>query len=283
MSNDQQGTHNKRASTKVEFLAGLGSAFLTITITYPITKLIYRQILEHSSARSSLDTIRTEGLRVLYRGSLLPMLQRGVELSSMFGIYRMMTIPLERFQMNENLEILCACTLSGTFESFFMPLERVQMLLVSRDYDHKFKNMLHAIKIIGKDYSLKEFYRGFNIVLFRNISSNSCFFLTKEVVHKRVDFSDIALNQNVQHFMLGSALGTLMTVLFYPVKVIKVTIQKQLGGRFRSVKEVTQEIYAIKGQGLYNFYRGVIINAVRALFSWGVTNSSYEYIKKRIS
>lgn len=283
MSNNQQETHNERASTKVEFLAGLGSAFLTITITYPITKLIYRQILEHSSARRSLNTLRTEGLRVLYRGALLPMLQRGVELSSMFGIYRMMTVPLERFQMNEYLEIVCACSLSGTFESFFMPLERVQLLLVSRDYNHKFKNILHAVKIIGKDYSLKEFYRGYHIVLFRNIGSNSCFFITREVVHKRVDFSDIASNQNVQHFMLGSALGTVMTLLFYPVKVIKVNIQKQLGGRFRGVKEVMQEIYAINGQGLYNFYRGVIINGGRALISWGITNSSYEYIKKRIS
>lgn len=283
MSNNQKETQNERASAKVEFLAGLGSAFLTITITYPVTKLIYRQILEHSSAPSSFKTIRNEGLHVLYRGALLPMLQRGVELSSMFGIYRMMTIPLERFQMNEYLEIVCACSLSGTFESFFMPLERVQMLLVSRDYNHKFKNMLHAVKIIGKDYSLKEFYRGYNIVLFRNISSNSCFFITKEVVHKRVDFSNIALNQNVQHFMFGSALGTLMTLLFYPVKVIKVNLQKQLGGRFKSVKEVMQEIYAINGQGLYNFYRGVIINGGRALFSWGITNSSYEYIKKRIS
>lgn len=283
MSNNQEETQNERASAKVEFLAGLGSAFLTITITYPVTKLIYRQILEHSSAPSSFKTIRNEGLHVLYRGALLPMLQRGVELSSMFGIYRMMTIPLERFQMNEYLEIVCACSLSGTFESFFMPLERVQMLLVSRDYNHKFKNMLHAVKIIGKDYSLKEFYRGYNIVLFRNISSNSCFFITKEVVHKRVDFSNIALNQNVQHFMFGSALGTLMTLLFYPVKVIKVNLQKQLGGRFKSVKEVMQEIYAINGQGLYNFYRGVIINGGRALFSWGITNSSYEYIKKRIS
>lgn len=283
MSNNQPKTQNEHASAKVEFLAGLGSAFLTITITYPVTKLIYRQILEHSSARGSFKTIRNEGLHVLYRGALLPMLQRGVELSSMFGIYRMMTIPLERFQMNEYLEIVCACSLSGTFESFFMPLERVQMLLVSRDYNHKFQNMLHAVKIIGKDYSLKEFYRGYNIVLFRNISSNSCFFITKEVVHKRVDFSDIALNQNVQHFMFGSALGTLMTLLFYPVKVIKVNLQKQLGGRFRSVKEVMQEIYAINGQGLYNFYRGVIINGGRALFSWGITNSSYEYIKKHIS
>lgn len=279
--NDQEIITN--TSPQVEFLAGLGSAFLTITITYPIAKLIYRQILENQNAAKSFKTIRKEGTKVLYRGSLAPMLQRCIALSTMFGVYRAASIPLESFQMNEYLEKISACILSGSFESIFMPLERIQMLLVSSSYHNRFRNMFHAVKVIAKEYNFQEFYRGYTVILFRNISSNSCFFITKDEINKRFELSDIAFKRSVQHFIFGSIVGSFMTVLFYPVKVIKVNIHKQLGGKFRTVNEVVKEIYVKNGGGVCNFYRGIVINCGRALFSWGITNSSYEYIKRQLS
>ncbi|KAL1512488.1 hypothetical protein ABEB36_002072 [Hypothenemus hampei] len=273
MSQNDHKTKNTISPVRVEFLAGLGSAIVTVSITYPVTKLIYRQIIDNEN----------EGPKILYRGSLPPMFQRCIAQSSMFGIYRTVKMPLESLHMNEYMEKISACILAGTFESLFMPLERIQMLLVASNYNKRFRNMFHVVKVMANDYGLKEFYRGYSIVLFRNISSNSCFFIAKEEIHKRVELSEISLKRNFQHFIFGSALGSFMTLLFYPVKVVKVNVHKQLGGRFSTVKEVFKEVYQKNGGGIRNFYKGAFINWGRALFSWGITNSSYEYIKRQIS
>lgn len=281
MSKNVQYVKNTMPPHK-EFLAGFGSAILTISATYPVTKLLYRQILENQSARKSFQNLKKEGFFALYRGALSPMIQRCITLSSMFGVYRAATIPLETLEMNEYVEKMCACSLVGALESVFMPLERVQMLLIVATYNKRFKHIFHVAKVIAKDYPLKEFYRGYSIILFRNITSNSFFFITKDELEKRFKFSDIQYRQNTQHFVVGAAVGIAMTVLFYPLKVAKVNIHKELGGKFKSNKEIFTEIYNKDGGGIVNFYRGSVLNGWRALFSWGITNSSYEYIKKKI-
>ncbi|KAH1007777.1 hypothetical protein HUJ04_004971 [Dendroctonus ponderosae] len=283
MPYDVHNVKRSDSSPQVEFLSGLGSAFVTITTTYPITKLIYRQILINENVATSLRIMRNEGPRLLYRGALPPMLQRCVALSSMFGIYRAASIPLETLHMNEYMEKVSACVLSGTFEAFFMPLERIQLLLVSSQFNNRFKNMLHVVKVIVNDYNWREFYRGYNIILFRNITSNTFFFLTKDELSKRIEVSDVGFKRNIENFLFGSIVGSFMTLLFHPLKVIKANIHKQLGGKFKTTKEVVQEIYGSSGGGIANFYRGALMSFARALLSWGITNASYEYIKKQIS
>lgn len=283
MPYDVHNVKRSNTSPQVEFLSGLGSAFVTITMTYPITKLIYRQILINENVTTSLRIMRSEGPKLLYRGALPPMIQRCVALSSMFGVYRAATIPLETLHMNEYMEKVSACVISGSFEACFMPLERIQLLLVSSQFNKRFKNMLHVVKVIATDYNWKEFYRGYNIILFRNITSNTFFFLIKDEMSKRIEVSDVGFKRNVQNFLFGSIVGSSMTLLFHPIKVIKANIHKQLGGKFKSIKEVVHEIYGFSGGGITNFYRGAVMSFSRALLSWGLTNSSYEYIKKQIS
>lgn len=93
-----------------EFACGWGAAFVNITVTYPIYKMIFRQMLHGSSLRSAFQQIRGEGWFYLYRGMLpvtftqiyfnlffiylnlllvpfQPLAQRTVSLSLMFGVY----------------------------------------------------------------------------------------------------------------------------------------------------------------------------------------------------
>jgi hypothetical protein len=56
-------------------------------------------------------------------------------------------------------------------------------------------------------------------------------------------------------------------------------MQLQIGGRHRGVRETLQQVYHER-QGWRGMYRGVGGNAVRALLSWGIVNSSYEIFKR---
>ncbi|KAF7274250.1 hypothetical protein GWI33_013077 [Rhynchophorus ferrugineus] len=265
-----------------EGLAGLGSAFVTIGTTYPITKLIYRQILENENAAKSLTKLRQEGYVIVYRGIMPVMVQKCLCLPTMFAVYSAATIPLKSLNMNEYLEKTCASVISGTLEAFLMPFERVQLILLMSQYNNQFRNMFHLIRVMAKDYGFKEFFRGYTTILTRNICSNCCFFLTKSELQKRFDNADHVYMKHMQNFVYGALVGTLITVLMYPLKVAKVHIQKDLGGKYRNLLEVSREIYQTNSRGMINFYRGIEVNTLKGLLSWGITNSSYEWIKHRL-
>lgn len=70
-----------------EFICGWGSAFINITMTYPLYKTIFRQMLQGVSIGTAFNQLRHEGLVYLYRGMFPPLAQKTLSLSLMFGIY----------------------------------------------------------------------------------------------------------------------------------------------------------------------------------------------------
>lgn len=70
-----------------EFLCGWGSAFINITMTYPLYKTIFRQMLHGVKIGTAFKQLRTEGITFLYRGMFPPLAQKTLSLSLMFGVY----------------------------------------------------------------------------------------------------------------------------------------------------------------------------------------------------
>lgn len=70
-----------------EFLCGWGSAFINITMTYPLYKTIFRQMLHGVKIGTAFKQLRTEGFVFLYRGMFPPLAQKTLSLSLMFGVY----------------------------------------------------------------------------------------------------------------------------------------------------------------------------------------------------
>ncbi|KAJ8934468.1 hypothetical protein NQ314_013343 [Rhamnusium bicolor] len=142
--------------------------------------------------------------------------------------------------------------------------------------------MYHAFEVVKRNYSFKEYYRGFSIIVLRNSAANCCFFITKAELQKYSDVCDSIHKENLKNFCSGGFLGMFMSTLFYPLKVMKVTVQRQLGGPFIGFYQVAVLVYNRDGGGINNFYQGVLINASRSLLSWGVTNMTFEFLKKTI-
>lgn len=70
-----------------EFLCGGVASLVNISVTYPISKLIFRQQIHGFRIRTAVRQLRNEGPLLLYRGVLPPLLQKTASISFMFGFF----------------------------------------------------------------------------------------------------------------------------------------------------------------------------------------------------
>nr|CAI5854820.1 unnamed protein product [Callosobruchus analis] len=258
----------------VDFFCGLSSAIITTLVTHPVNKLIYRQILEGGALKDSLTRLHLEGLRYLYRGALPPMFQKAVSLSTMFGVYNVAIVPMNKLHIGERTEHLVASFVAGSAETIFCPFERIQGLLLKSEYHCRFKNPFHTFSDLIKTHDIKEYYRGGAVIYWKKHAVLQHVFHDESRDKKHFEQEDIAVTKNFLNFLTGGVLGAIMTTVLYPWKIVQVYNQKDISGRFLTSKEVVLSIYN-KG-GVKPFFKGVVLNSVRAVLSWGVTNLVFD-------
>ncbi|XP_049887159.1 mitochondrial nicotinamide adenine dinucleotide transporter SLC25A51 isoform X2 [Pectinophora gossypiella] len=263
-----------------EFVCGGGAAFCNIMISYPLSKLIFRQMMHGVETTFALNQLQKEGFGYLYRGMLPPLMQRTMSMSLMFGVYDGCLTPLLDQQINMYVAKIVAGMVAGGFEATLMPFERIQTLLIHPKYHQKFKNTVDAAQHIAKYYGIKEFYRGLVPILMRNGPSNACFFIIRDEIKYRMPHQENVFYQYVQNFIAGASIGAFLSTLFYPLNVVKIAMQCELGGPHRSVSYEFRNILQKRGSNVANFYHGALLNISRAFLSWGIINASYEIFRK---
>lgn len=68
-------------------------------------------------------------------------------------------------------------------------------------------------------------------------------------------------------------------VVLYFQSVARTRMQSIYGERFIGVGEALYLTYAERGHSWRRLYRGVHMNFIRSLLSWGIINSAYEKLK----
>ncbi|GFY71371.1 solute carrier family 25 member 51 [Trichonephila inaurata madagascariensis] len=266
-----------------EFICGWGSAFINILITFPINKVMFRQMLHGVDSQHAFQQIKKEGMHFLYRGVLPPLLQKTASVSLMFGTYKTYSEAMhESFPSVTPFFQLCvAATLAGGTEAILTPFERVQTLLQDRHYNTKFKNTYHAFSDL-RQYGFKEYYRGMTPILIRNSVGNILFFSLKDQVKELLpQASATSLLQNlVKDFISGAFVGALTSTIFYPVNVVKTKMQVCCGTPFVSLVEAFKQTYIERDRSIRKLYLGVHVNYSRAFISWGIINASHQLLKK---
>ncbi|XP_036144812.1 solute carrier family 25 member 51-like [Monomorium pharaonis] len=258
-----------------EFICGWGAAAINITVTFPINKIIFRQILEGMPVGAAVGQISQEGIRLLYRGILPPLCQKTLSLSLMFSIYEGCRNRICLLTSNDVLAKILAANIAGTMEALLMPLERVQTLLQDWRYHTKFKNTSHAFRYLLTNHGVAECYRGMVPIIYRNGLSNLMFFTLR-------DQSKVLMGKQeslVTNFISGAVIGGFTSTVFYPMNVIKIHMQSKIGGDFEKFLAVTREVYISRDRSLISFYKGVQLNCMRSFISWGVINASYDFLK----
>ncbi|KAG5682532.1 hypothetical protein PVAND_011879 [Polypedilum vanderplanki] len=262
-----------------EFLCGWGAAGINIFLTFPIYKMIFRQMLHGVKIHTAFNQLRSEGLTFLYRGIGPPLMQKTLSLSVMFGVYDGVKKPaIEHFGINEYSAKCIAGIVAGSVEAILMPFERVQTILTDAAYHNKYKNTPHAFRMICSEFGWKELYRGMVPVLFRNGPSNAVFFILREEAIK-LPHKEGIFHSNFHQFLSGALIGAFTSTLFYPLNVVKVVIQSKVGGNYENWLIVLREIYIKRDRSVRNVYKGLNMNCLRAAFSWGIMNAAYENLR----
>ncbi|KAL8575027.1 hypothetical protein ACOMHN_063559 [Nucella lapillus] len=262
-----------------EFVCGWGAAFINITATFPLNKIMFRQQLHGIQGYKALDQLRREGLRKLYRGLLPPLLLKTTTLSIMFGSYTKLHTALDSSFSHtpQPLNHAMAALLAGTLEATLTPFERIQTLLQDRTYHHRFRNTFHAAVEL-RLFGFSEYYRGLVVILLRNGPSNVLFFLGKEFVNEHIPSLASESSHVAKDFVCGACLGALCGTVFFPFNVVKTRMQSKLGGPFMGMRQAFREVWVERDRSLSNLYRGVHVNYMRSFISWGIINASYEYL-----
>ncbi|ODM87339.1 Solute carrier family 25 member 51 [Orchesella cincta] len=92
MSNSSNISNSERicacSTLKVEGLCGrVFVGLISITATYPLHKIMFRQMRDGLPLTVAVDQVRKRGLLYALRGVLSPLGMRAVSLSLMFGSY----------------------------------------------------------------------------------------------------------------------------------------------------------------------------------------------------
>ncbi|KYN12314.1 Gamma-1-syntrophin [Trachymyrmex cornetzi] len=221
-----------------EFFCGWGAAVINVSVTYPINKIIFRQILEGVPVDAAVGQMSREGIRLLYRGILPPLCQKTLSLSLMFSIYEGCKQRLCLLTGNDVLSKILAANIAGTVEALLMPFERVQTLLQDWRYHEKFKNTSHAFRYLLSNHGVTECYRGMVPIIYRNGLSNLMFFTLR-------DQSKVLLGEReslLTNFVSGALIGGFTSTVFYPMNVIKIHMQSKIGGNYERFLAVTREV-----------------------------------------
>ena len=274
-----------------EFISGYIAASTSISIMFPLNKLIFRQILNGTSFKEAFAELKTEGLMKAYRGLLPPLLQKSTSYSIMFGSQSKYYQIIKSYFNHTNIELIKSMSpanrkqiyysLSGAFagltEAVLTPFERVQAVLQMPKYHDNYKNTYHVFRDLQKHEGFKELYRGLTAICLRNSLSSAAFFTGRRPLKQMFPHSANKLENTFYDFLSGGLLGALLSTVFYPFNVIKSHMQARVGGPFIGMYRAYRLVYESRNKKFVNIFKGVGSNFTRAILGWGITNSAYEF------
>lgn len=281
---DKTSASWKANHSRLEYVCGAGASVVNVAVTFPINKIMFRQQVEGIRLRKAAGQLRKEGLRNIYRGLMPPLMQRTLSVSLMFGTYSTYrrtlenNIPFCPHLLAHSVSAMCA----GFSEACLAPFERVQCLLQEKQYNTRLQNTRHAFQYLAR-YGVAEYYRGLSAILLRNGLSNVLFLGLREPLKNSLPTHRTQFGESLNAFISGAGLGAGLSTLFFPLNVVKSRMQTRLGGRFVGIREMFSIVFEERKRQWRKIFRGVHINYTRAFVSWGIINTTYEFLKKLLT
>ena len=262
-----------------EFMCGAVASLVNITLTFPLNKVMFRQQIQGMRLHRAVRQVHREGLLLLYRGLLPPLIQRTTTVSLMFGTYAHYYDVLRSSAPGMwPLFIHTAAAMgAGCTEAILAPFERVQVVLQVKDFHGNLRNSAHAFKTISS-LGVKEMYRGLSAILLRNGPSNTLFLGLRQPLKEALPHSESMWGQTLSAFLCGAGLGAALSTAFFPLNVVKNRMQARIGGPFLSLQQALHETLVERDHRWRKLFRGVHVNYTRSFVSWGIINAVYELL-----
>uniref|UniRef100_A0A6B2GAG4 Solute carrier family 25 member 51 (Trinotate prediction) n=1 Tax=Myxobolus squamalis TaxID=59785 RepID=A0A6B2GAG4_MYXSQ len=87
-------------------------------------------------------------------------------------------------------------------------------------------------------------------------------------------------HEHAKNFCTGAALGCILSTLCFPINATRIFMQGELGVPFKGLTPSYAQLYQLRGSNIRRIYIGAGANALRSILSWGVINTTHEYLVK---
>ena len=276
------GTNSVEATR--HYVCGGIASLCNVFVTFPINKIMFRQQIEGIRTLKAIKQIfYYEGLHLVYRGLLPPLIQRTLTVSLMFGTYNQthnFIIDHSPVHLSLLVSHSLAASFAGCTEAVLMPFERAQCLLQAKNYNQRLSNTWHTFKVLHQS-GFKEFYRGLSAVVIRNCLSNILFLGLREPIKEYLPTPKSHFGESLCSFISGAGLGMVLSTMFFPLNVVKNRMMTDtIGGEFLNISTTFRTIFNERNRKWRKMFRGVHINYTRAFISWGIINMVYDFLMK---
>lgn len=275
-------THNeKRSHWLKEGAVGLGVGVLygltSICVGHPIdtikTKMQGQMGFEKTSmVQTFVRTIRTQGIRGLYRGCIPPFMGSGIFRSTQFavfeGVYTFLDTPLGTAVIPASggiqLRILaggvCAATARAIIET---PLEYAKVR-----------------RQVNETWKLRNVYTGFGVTWCRTMGLMCTYFML--VDSGRRHFPDMFKRPILGPFLTSGLAATMSWWIVWPLEYMKCQVQSGYGKRNMTVLQRMRLIIKERG-GFFALYRGIWPGTIRSFLANGISMIVMSKAQKKVT
>ncbi|XP_070808129.1 solute carrier family 25 member 53 [Pituophis catenifer annectens] len=278
---DETKRGQRQRACKSYFVGAVSNSLSTL-VSFPIYKTIFRQQLHTFSSTEAVRQLYHEGFPQIYRGVFPPLMVKTLQGTLMYGTYENFYSFLSTQPSGSWSQRAIAGLFSGFLEALvFCPFERVQNVLQDGRKVQRFPTTRHILTTfysypLGESFSLG-FYRGLRLILIRNGLGSSLFFALEEPL--RSSLSTQSFLVAIPAFLSGTIIATLVSLLLYPLGILIVNVQSQVGRQETlSLLATMTEVWEARGRQAGLLYKGGSLIILRSSLTWGIPNAIYRYL-----
>ncbi|KAM4737171.1 solute carrier family 25 member 45 [Anableps anableps] len=275
----------------LEFIAGSISGAVGIAVGHPLdtvkvrlqAKSVYKGIFDCVA-----KTYLNEGFHGFFKGMSFPVLTTGLANSVVFGSYSNAldylsqsdcSLPSHCKQVS-SLQVFTAGCFSGIVQVLVCaPIDLVKVRLQGQTTAERYRGPIHCVAVILQQEGFRGLYRGGVALALRDVPCYGLYFLPYEVTRK-------ALTETGEEpgtfaiLMAGGVAGVVTWACATPMDVVKARLQMSgAGGRqYSGVLHCIR--VSLKEEGVRVFFKGLLLNSVRAFPVNAITFLTYESLLK---
>lgn len=228
-------------------------------------------------------TYSHEGLHGFFKGMLFPVLTTGITTSVSFGSYNNALDYLTQSHCGKPASAAqfytagCFAGLAQVFVS--APIDLVKVRLQGQTTSDRYHGPIHCVAVILKEEGPRGLFRGGLALAMRDVPCFGLYFLPYEVIRNALTESGKQPG-TFAILMAGGVAGVVTWACATPMDVVKARLQMSgAGGReYRGVLHCIT--VSVREEGMRVFFKGLLLNSVRAFPVNAVTFFSYESLMK---
>ncbi|KAM4607295.1 solute carrier family 25 member 45 [Polymixia lowei] len=275
----------------LEFIAGSISGAVGLAVGHPIDTVKVR--LQAQSKYKGIfhcvaKTYSNEGVHGFFKGMAFPVLTTGITNSFVFGSYSNTLDYLTQSQRNDRIQgnpasavqVFTAGCFSGLVQVFLTaPIDLVKVRLQGQTNSSRYRGPIHCVTVILREEGPRGLFRGGLALALRDVPCYGLYFLPYEVTCKALAESGKQPG-TFAVLMAGGVAGVVTWAFATPMDVVKARLQMSGAGGRHYAGVLHCITVSLREEGMRVFFKGLLLNSLRAFPVNAVTFLSYESLMR---